>query len=101
EVLAHHAGGLLRDESFEPRDAVLLVHDVIARLEIGEERTERAALAAALGMPRLAEAEDLRVGEHAQAELRHGEALSQPDAREHERSRIRRVGDLVMWRRHH
>src|SRR6185295_10966018 len=53
EILAHDAGDLLRDEPLEPRDAVLLVHHVIAGLEIGQEGAESDALATALRMARL------------------------------------------------
>ena len=43
EVLAHDAGDLARDEALEPRDAVVLVHDVVARLAgpIGRSRPQR------------------------------------------------------------
>src|SRR6185503_363331 len=99
EVLANDTGDLLRGEPLEPRDAVLLVHDVIARLQVREERADRDAPAAPLGMPRLAEAEDLGVGEDAQAKLRDGEAFRKRYARELERSRHRWLGDRVVRRR--
>src|SRR5207245_1786583 len=60
EVFALHADDLLRLEPLEARDARVLVHDVVAWLQVLEERADGHAPAPALGMARLAEAEDLR-----------------------------------------
>jgi hypothetical protein len=80
---------------------VVLVNDVVARLQVGEERADRDAAAAALGMPRLAEAEDLGIGEHAQAELRDGEAFGEADVSENEGTLRRHLGHRVAGRGGH
>src|ERR671937_325384 len=50
-------------------------------------------------MARLTEAEDLRVGEHAQRELGYGEPFGERNADEHERAAIRRDRDVLARRR--
>src|SRR5205085_7249103 len=92
------ADDLLRLEALEPRDARILVHDVVARLQVLEERADRHAPAPPLGMAWLAEAEDLRVGEHAQAELGDREAFRERHVEEHERPGRRGIGDRLLWR---
>ena len=74
------------------------MHDVVARLQVLEERSDRHAPAAPLGMARLAEAEDLGVGEDAQVELGDREAFGERDMEEHERARRGRLGDRLLRR---
>ena len=82
EVVARDAGDLLRLEAEQLRDAVVLVHDVVAGAQVGEA-LQRAARRARRARRPLAE--DLRVGQQREAELAPDEAAS--------RRRDRRTGD--------
>ena len=65
---------------------MVLVDDVVAGLEVGEEGADLHTSAAALRMAGLPEPEDLGVGEYAKAELGYGEAFGEGYARDHERA---------------
>ena len=71
QVVARDAGDLLRLEAEQLRDAVILVHDVVARAQVGEAR-ERATRRR--GRTRRPAAEDLRVGQERDPELAPDEA---------------------------
>src|SRR4051812_32997648 len=71
EIVARDAGDGVRLEPEQPADAVVLVHDVVARAEVGEG-LQRAAAEAALA--RHAAAEDLVVGQEDEAEVAPDEA---------------------------
>src|SRR5207245_5169481 len=73
EVVAHDVCDLLRLEGQQLADAVVLVHDVVARAEVGE-RLECARTGAALARRSLAE--NLRVREQDEAELAPDEATA-------------------------
>src|SRR5205814_8678956 len=62
EVLADDPRHLAGDEPLEPRDAVILVDDVIAGPQVREKGADLHAAAAPRGLTRLAEAADLRLG---------------------------------------
>ena len=71
EVVARDAGHLARLEAQQLADAVVLVHDVVARAEVGEggERATEAAVGTRRPLP-----EDLRVGQQDEPELAPDEA---------------------------
>src|SRR5262249_37832665 len=73
QVVARDAGDLARLEPEELRDAVILVHDVVARAQVGEalERATRGR-----GGTRRAAAEDLRVGQERETEVAPDEAAA-------------------------
>src|SRR5207302_2456222 len=79
EVVARDAGDLLRLEAEQLADPMVLVHDVVARAQIGE-RLERAAADAAL--PRRPLAEDLRVGQEHEPQVAPDEAAPRRRDRE-------------------
>src|SRR5205807_3608276 len=81
EVVARHAGDLLRLEAQQLADAVILVDDVVTRAQIGE-RLQRAGTEAAFSRRPLAE--DLRVREQDEPELAPDEAAAQRGDGEHE-----------------
>src|SRR5205823_10891987 len=66
EVVACDAGDGVRLEPEQTADPVILVHDVVARAEVGERLQRPAAHAALAGH---AAAEDLMVGQEDEAEL--------------------------------
>ena len=71
EIVARDAGDGVRLEPEQPPDAVILVHDVVARAEVGEGLQRPAAEAA---LARHAAAEDLVVGQEDEAEVAPDEA---------------------------
>ena len=95
QVLAHDSRDLARDEALESGDAVVLMHDVVARLEVREEGPDVEPTPALLRVARLTEAEHLGVGEHAELELGDREPLGERDPRHHQRARRGTVRDSV------
>ena len=85
QVVADDARDLLRLEADQLRDAVVLVHDVVARAQVGEAR-ERAA--DRRGRARRLAAEDLRVGQERDAEVAPDEAAARGRDREDEALRL-------------
>ncbi len=93
QVVARDAGDFLRLETLELRDPVVLVHDVVARSQVGEalqrppgrrRRTRRAL------------AKDLRVGEQREPELAPDEAAA--GRRDRERQALGRLPGLEQAR---
>ena len=79
EVVARHAGDLLRLEAEELSDAVILVHDVVADTKIGERRERTTEPRVRTWRPL---AEDLRVGEEDEAKIAPDEAAPRRRDRE-------------------
>jgi hypothetical protein len=92
EVVARDAGDSLRLEAEQLGDSVILVHDVVARAEVGEalERTAETDV-----RPRRALAEDLRVGKEDGIELaEHDSAAGGRDGEEKRRLVRQRIARL-------
>ncbi len=86
QVVAGDAGDLLRLEAEQPRDAVVLVDDVVAAAQVGEAR-ERAT--GRRRRARRAATEDLRVGEQGELEVAPDEAAPGRRDGEGEAGRLR------------
>jgi len=86
EVVARDAGDLFRLEAEQLADAVILVHDVVARTQVGEGLQRPATHAPVARRPL---AEDLRVGKQDEAEVAPDEAAARGRDREEQLRLVR------------